>query len=72
MTDWPQVICKRCRKPLVYLGERNEVLYYEGCPKHPNNRRPGDRTVSFADAAKDGSIGIDRSALEAARRVYPV
>lgn len=48
------------------VGRLNGVVYFEECPRHPNNSRPHG-SVAFKAAAKGGTIGVDQAALDAPR-----
>lgn len=72
MSTSPRVVCGKCRKPLEEQGERDGIVYFQRCPKHPGNSRPGLRggpsfTIPFRQAAV-GSVGIPQSTLDAPRR----
>jgi len=73
MTDRPEVVCRKCRKPLKLEGERAGVVYFTACPRHPNNARPGiggnpPFAVPFRDAAQEGTIGIPRTLIDTPRK----
>lgn len=67
-----QVVCRQCRRPMKFIGERQGFAHFERCARHPNNKRPGRRygEPSFTvphRASAVGTVGINVDVLRAPR-----